>query len=104
MPNLRQDIDDLDRMVDTGATKDAVRSQIRLIDREVVALQSDHASLYQAHTELEEAHAKLIAENQRRVTTNQQLVAENAQLKANAGGIQFESIDIPRRSRIDGLL
>jgi hypothetical protein len=41
MKTLQEDIDDLDRMVDTDAQKDAVRSQIRLISREVAALQAD---------------------------------------------------------------
>ncbi|MEJ0088606.1 MAG: hypothetical protein WDM80_02480 [Limisphaerales bacterium] len=45
MSRLQQDIDDLDRMVDTGAQKDAIRSQIRLISREVSALEIDFTHL-----------------------------------------------------------
>ena len=52
MANLQQDIDDLDRMVDTGAQKDAIRSQIRLIAREVAALEADYASLAEHHAKL----------------------------------------------------
>lgn len=55
MTRLQQDIDDLDRMVDTGAAKDAIRSQIRLIDREVAALQSDYASVVENHEKLKAA-------------------------------------------------
>lgn len=53
MKTLQEDIDDLDRMVDTGATKDAIRSQIRLIAREVAALQTDNVSLFEAHAKLQ---------------------------------------------------
>lgn len=62
MKTLQEDIDDLDRMVDTGAQKDAIRSQIRLISREVAALQADYSSLAEAHAKLEEAKAKVNAE------------------------------------------
>jgi hypothetical protein len=55
MASLQQDIDDLDRMVDTGAQKDAIRSQIRLISREVAALEADYASLAEHHTKLKAA-------------------------------------------------
>lgn len=55
MKTLQEDIDDLDRMVDTGATKDAIRSQIRLIAREVTALQADNVSLFEAHAKLQKA-------------------------------------------------
>ena len=53
MSSLQQDIDDLDRMVDTDAAKDAIRSQIRLIAREVSTLQADFARLEQEHQELQ---------------------------------------------------
>jgi hypothetical protein len=53
MKTLQDDIDDLDRMVDTGAQKDATRSQIRLITREVAALQADYANLAEEHTRLQ---------------------------------------------------
>jgi len=59
MKTLHEDIDDLDRMVDTDAPKHAIRSQIRLIAREVSALYADYTSLAEAHAKLEKAHAKL---------------------------------------------
>jgi cytidylate kinase len=63
MKTLLEDMDDLDRMVDTGAPKDAVRSQIRLVAREVAALQTDYSGLEQLysdlHAGLEERIAKL---------------------------------------------
>lgn len=59
MNTLQEDIDDLDRMVDTDAQKDAIRSQIRLISREVSALQADHAQLVDRHANLQKRHAKL---------------------------------------------
>jgi hypothetical protein len=52
MKTLQEDIDDLDRMVDTNAAKDAIRSQIRFIAREVATLEADYAAVNQAHSEL----------------------------------------------------
>jgi hypothetical protein len=40
MSSLQQDINDLDRLVDGNAAKDEIRSQIRLISREVAALEA----------------------------------------------------------------
>ena len=57
MASLPQDIDDLDRMVDTGAQKDAIRSQIRLIGREVAALEADYSRLAEDHEKLKAAQA-----------------------------------------------
>ncbi len=57
MSRLQQDIDDLDRMVDTDAAKDAIRSQIRFIAREVAALEADYASLGEQHAQLQAAEA-----------------------------------------------
>ena len=59
MKTLQEDIDDIDRMVDTGAQKDAIRSQIRLVAREVAALEADYSSLAESHTKLQELHSKL---------------------------------------------
>jgi len=56
MKTLQEDIDDLDRMVDTSAQKDAIRSQIRLVAREVAALEADYSSLAQSHAKLQESH------------------------------------------------
>lgn len=67
MPALQADIDDLDRMVDTGAQKDAIRSQIRLIAREIAALEADYAGLAQAHTKLQKEHSELEAELARKI-------------------------------------
>jgi hypothetical protein len=63
MPSLQQDIDDLDRMVDTGAAKDAIRSQIRLIAREVAAFEADYASLAEAHAKLKASQTHLQSYN-----------------------------------------
>jgi hypothetical protein len=62
MKTLLEDIDDLDRMVDAGATKDAIRSQIRLIAREVAAMQTSYVSLAEAHSDLQHAQAERDAE------------------------------------------
>jgi hypothetical protein len=60
MATLQEHIDDLDRMIDGGnTTKDAVRSQIAFIGREVAALEADYARLNEAHTNLKEAHTNL---------------------------------------------
>jgi len=56
---LQQDIDELDRMVDTDAQKDKIRSQIRLIYREVAAMEADYARLAQDHADLHKAHTEL---------------------------------------------
>lgn len=61
MTRFQQDLDDLDRMVDRGATKDAIRSQIRLIGREIAALEAEYASLAEDHAKLQASHAKLQA-------------------------------------------
>ena len=58
MNTIQDDLNDLDRMVDQGAAKDEIRSQIRLIAREVTALQADYASLAESHAKLQEAHLK----------------------------------------------
>ena len=63
MKTLLEDLDDLDRMVDTGAPKDAIRSQIRLIAREIAALQASNMGLFEAHSDLQDAHTKLAAEH-----------------------------------------
>ena len=74
MKTLQEDIDDLDRMVDTNAAKDAIRSQIRLIAREVATLEADYTSLAQSHAELEATRAKekAEAEERRRNVNNSQ--------------------------------
>lgn len=63
MITLQDDIQNLDRMVDGDAPKDKVRSQIRLIGREVAALEADYSTLAHAHQEFcsgfEERIAKL---------------------------------------------
>ena len=55
MSRIREDIDHLDRLVDGGAAKDEIRSQIRLIDREVAALEADYARLAEEHEQLQPA-------------------------------------------------
>jgi len=69
MNTLQQDIDDLDRMVDCGAPKDAVRSQIRLIAREVAALQAEFTRLAEAHEKLQttqsQPHATVVPHTMR---------------------------------------
>jgi hypothetical protein len=64
MTRLQDDIDALDRMVDGGSPKDAIRSQIRLIEGQVTALEADYARLSGDHTELQAAHTKLQAAQQ----------------------------------------
>jgi hypothetical protein len=59
MKTLQEDIDDLDRMVDTDAPKHSIRSQIRLISREVSVLHHNYARLAESHQKLQAAHAKL---------------------------------------------
>ena len=52
MSSLQKDIDDLDRMVDTDAAKDAIRSQIRFVAREVAALEAEYFSLAERYAAL----------------------------------------------------
>jgi len=52
MNSILNDIDDLDRMVDTDAAKDAIRSQIRLIDREISAMEAEYSRLAEQHATL----------------------------------------------------
>jgi chromosome segregation ATPase len=58
---LHQDIDDLDRMVDGNSAKDEIRSQIRLVAREVASLEADYTRLAQAHSNLIKEHEELKA-------------------------------------------
>jgi prefoldin subunit 5 len=53
-------------MVDGDTPKDAIRSQIRLIAREVAALEADYASLAQAHSELQSGLEERISKFQER--------------------------------------
>lgn len=71
--NIHDDLDHLDRLVDGGAAKDEIRSQIRLIAREIAALEADltafaqgHAQLKEEHAQLQQAHTKLIEEKKNR--------------------------------------
>jgi cell division protein FtsB len=72
-------------MVENGADKPKIRSQIAFIGREVAALQADYASLAEAHTQSNADAAKIISDlktqNQTVVAENQALVAENTKLK-----------------------
>lgn len=63
MRTLQEHIDDLDRMVDNGAEKSNIRSQIAFIAREVTALESDYVRLAEVHTKLQEAHQILDAKH-----------------------------------------
>jgi hypothetical protein len=60
--NLQKDIDDLDRMVDTGAAKDAIRSQVRFIAREVAALEADYSSLAEQYAALQQSQSSPAAQ------------------------------------------
>ncbi len=62
MITLKDDIENLDRMVDGDTPKDKIRSQIRLIAREVAALEADYAILTETHAKFTEAHEKAITE------------------------------------------
>ncbi len=53
MTRLLSDIDDLDRMIDSDAAKDVIRSQVRLIEREVAALVAEYARLAEDHAKLQ---------------------------------------------------
>jgi hypothetical protein len=86
MKTLQEDIDDLDRMLDTDAAKDAIRSQIRLIAREAAALEIEFASLAQSHTDLQNAlaqsnekNAQLVAEKSKRDTDARNEMAGRSQ-------------------------
>jgi hypothetical protein len=87
MNTLQQDIEDLDRMVDGGADKDKIRSQIRLIAREVAALETDYASLAQAHSQSQEALVKLTENHSALIKSNQD---------ANAAAMQKDSDEFHR--------
>jgi hypothetical protein len=64
MRTLHEHIDDLDRMVDRGAEKPNIRSQIAFIAREVATLEADYARLADAHTNLQEAKLRFDAQLQ----------------------------------------
>ena len=60
MPTIHEDIENLDRLVDGGAAKDEIRSQIRLIDREVAALEAENAGLIEAKTQSDQIAAAAV--------------------------------------------
>jgi len=86
MKTLSEDIDDLDRMVDGGIyTKDAIRSQIRLIGREAGVLQAERDNLADA-----EVHAQTRdAQNQVRI---QELEANIAAMEKKASDDGWQAI------------
>ena len=98
MRTIHEDLDDLDRMVDGDAPKDKIRSQIRLISREVATLEADYARLAQA---LEESNAAL-AELQKEHSE-----FKDAQTKRNRDAFSDKAARIrkvltpPRPERID---
>jgi hypothetical protein len=60
MDTIIQNLDDLDRMVDSNrAPKDELRIQISLIRSQVSSLITDYARLADAHADLQTEHAKL---------------------------------------------
>ena len=75
MQTLQNDLDNLDRMVDGGSAKDEIRSQVRLMSREVAALETDYSRLAQDHAK---AIAELQVEYRKRIAD---LEAANAKLK-----------------------
>ncbi len=90
MPTLDQDFDNLDRMVDGGAAKDEIRSQIRVITRAVASLEAEHASLAEAHTKLQKTAADAKAKCEQTTAAIRQ---ENAALKKeNAALIAGQSV------------
>lgn len=65
---LQEHIDALDGMVENGADKPKIRSQIAFVGREVAALEADYAraiddnaKLREAQTQLEKTHAEAMA-------------------------------------------
>ena len=62
LKTLQEDIDDLDRMVDGDAQKAAIRSQIRLISREVASLETDLAHVIKSNEQLIKEKAAVDAE------------------------------------------
>jgi exonuclease VII small subunit len=82
MRTLSEHIDDLDRMVDGGAAKAEIRSQIAFIGREVAALEAENAQLIEAHAQLQEAHTKL----QEAHTKLQEAQVDNSPRFSGSGG------------------
>jgi septal ring factor EnvC (AmiA/AmiB activator) len=81
MKTLDEHLDDLDRMVDTGAKPPETRNQIAFIHREVLELEEREASFKQAAAQLEQELATLESEYAKLKTENIQLRVENAQLR-----------------------
>ena len=53
---LIEHIDELDKMIVSGASVDKIRSQIAFVQREVTQLEQSHAHLQDAHVKFQEAH------------------------------------------------
>ena len=78
MRTLQEHLDDLDRMVDTGADKPKIRHQIDLIGRIVATNEAEHSRLAQDHADFKEAAAKEIGDLQ---AAKAKVDAELAKLK-----------------------
>ena len=114
MPTIHEDIENLDRMVDGGAAKDEIRSQIRLIDREVNVLEAQNSRLVEAYTNLEEAAAKQVtdlnASHEQAMAElkkeNERLIAENKNLitaRSDPSGGVILPRHMQRRDRTGGI-
>ena len=63
MQTIQEHLDDLDRMVDAGARKPEIRSQIAFIAREVAVLETELASEKESNAEITAELASTKEEN-----------------------------------------
>lgn len=96
MRALQDDIDDLDRMIENGSPKHEIRSQIRLIAREVASLQERYSHLAEEHSQLADAHSRALAQYEE---SERKHILEVAQVKAD----QHKAIDewLEKKARTD---
>ena len=92
MRTLLDDVDDLDRMVDSGAATDKILSQIRFIAREVAALEADYSALAQTLAKARVENAKLHkAEAKRKDRGWDELLREEEEYQAMLRGNQLDN-------------
>jgi hypothetical protein len=92
MRTLLDDVDDLDRMVDSGAEAEKILSQIRFIAREVAELEADYSALAQTLAKARVENANLRKAKVRRKDQGwDELLREEEEYQAMLRGQQLDN-------------
>jgi hypothetical protein len=92
MRTLLDDVDDLDRMVDSGEATEKILSQIRFIAREVAELEADYSALAQSLAKARVENAGLRkAEGKRKDHGWDELLREEEEYQAMLRGKELDN-------------